>query len=365
MRVFVGTLAVFSTLLMSGCGWLYGKDGWIRDTEYDYLEVKQSPPLKIPEGMQGYKPTDAYPIPPLTEAMVKTAPKDGFNVEPPALVLSAGEGVVGVQDAAVATGLVYVEAETLWSRLISFLEKKQIGILEQDQTAGVIRTDWVQTESIGWFRDWIMDQDIEAYRWKFVISTQAGENPKENRLTVKVDQSEALSENQGWIPNAIARRDGVDMLNQFLGFYDEELTKDARARVLASRAGVPVELWQGNEGEAGIFARLDIDQLWEITPTVIEKLGFIVDDKDTTKHLYYTTLTHESVGFWNWLFGGSGQNIDLKEGEYVFELKSVADGTAVIISIDGETLKTDKLKDIFPQLQQAYQERRSEFNRAR
>ena len=358
-------LAGLSSVTLSGCGWLYGKDGWIRDTEHDYLDAKQRPPLQMPEGMTGYQPQDRYPIPPLTSEMAQQPVGEKLDIEPPALVLSAGEGVVGVQDAMVAKSLIYVEREQLWQRLLAFFERNDIKLLEANSEAGVIRTDWIQTEPIGWFRDWVLDRDIESYRWQYLFQLTPGENPNENQLVVTVSKAEALSEEQGWIAQADSRRDGVNMLNQFLGFYDEQLTADARARVLAARAGVPVALWTSPEGQSGLLANASLERTWEITPAVIERLGFLVDDKDTSKHLYYTTLAHETSGFWSSLFGGDSRRIDLSEGEYVIELKPVGDQTAILFSRDGEVLNAETMENVFPVLSEVFQERRpaQEFNR--
>lgn len=365
MKVFTWLTAGLSLLLLSGCSFLYGKDGWIRDTEYDYLDAKQREPLNMPEGMTGYQPQDRYPVPPLSEQMSKRAVGEKLDIEPPALVLSAGEGVVGVQDAVLAQSLIYVDSELLWERLLAFMQSNDIAVLEQDKSTGTIRTDWVRTEPIGWFRDWILDDDLESFRWRYIFQVQPGTNPNENELLVTIADAQAESESEGWVAHRYSRRDGVNMLNQFLGYYDEQLTADARARVLASRAGIPVSLWTNAEGEAGILAEASLDRTWEVTPAVIERLGFLIDDKDTSKRLYYTTLTHENAGFWSSLFGSDTRRIDLSEGEYVLELKAVGDNTVILFNQDGELLSKATLEKVFADFSEVFQERRpaQEFNR--
>ena len=36
----------------SGCGWLWGQDGYFRDRGSDYLEARQTPPMQLPPGVQ-------------------------------------------------------------------------------------------------------------------------------------------------------------------------------------------------------------------------------------------------------------------------------------------------------------------------
>ena len=47
----------------SGCGWLWGKDGYFRDRGTDYLDSRQTGPMKVPEGLQSKQLDPLLPIP--------------------------------------------------------------------------------------------------------------------------------------------------------------------------------------------------------------------------------------------------------------------------------------------------------------
>ena len=365
MKGFVRVLPVLAVFGLSGCGWLYGKDGLIRDTEHDYLNARQSAPLQMPTQLAGFQPKDQYPVPPLGAKGAQAPVGEALDVSPPALVLSSGDGVNGIQEAVIPQALIVGEDSQLWQRLNDFLASNTIAVEQQDEGRGQLVTGWVQTEEIGWFRDWIIGDDIEAYRWQYQFNIQPGERPNERLISAQAVKAEALNEDEGWQAMPATRRNSVDILNQFLGYYDEQKTKAARARVLAARAGITVELWQNEASQTGLLAQSGIDNVWEATPAVLERLGFIQEDKDTTKRLYYFKLEEgEEGGFWDWLFGDDRDDqvrLELEPGEYLVQLNAVGDRTGLLFSkADGDALDAATMTKLFPVLSDAFAERRQQ-----
>lgn len=362
MNVFVRALPVLAALGLSGCGWLYGKEGLIRDTESDYLEAKQSAPLQVPAEFSAFQPKDQFPIPAIGPKGAVAPIGAALDVSPPSLVLSSGDGVSGVQDAVIPQAVIVGEGELLWKRLNAFLTSNEIAIERSDESTGEVLTGWVQTEEIGWFSDWVLGEDIESYRRQFRISLAPGERPNERLVSTEVVRSEAYDEDDGWQSLAPNRRLSVDMLNRFLGYYDEELGRAARERVLAARAGITVELWQNEASQTGLLAQSGLSNTWDATPAVLERLGFIQEDKDTTKHLYYFKLEDEEGGFWDWLFGDDREDqvrVELDPGEYLVQLSAEGERTGLVISkADGDSLDAATMAKLFPALADAFAERR-------
>lgn len=365
MNVFVRALPVLAAFGLSGCGWLYGKDGLIRDTEHDYLEARQSQPLKMPAQLSAFQPKDQFPVPAIGAKGSQSPVGDALDVNPPALVLSSGDGVNGIQDAAVPQALVLADSELLWRTLNDFLSSNAIAVEQADPATGELLTGWVQTEEIGWFRDWMMGEEIDSYRWQYRFTLKPGERPNERLLSAEAVRAEAHHEDDGWQPQTATRRNSVDILNQFLGFYDEQQTRAARERVLAARAGIKVELWQNEANQTGLLAHSGLSNTWEATPAVLERLGFIQEDKDTTKFLYYFKLEEsDEGGFWDWLFGDDRQEqvrLELEPGEYLVQLNAVGERTGLLFSkADGDVLDSATMTKLFPVLSDAFAERRQQ-----
>lgn len=68
-------------LLLSGCSYLYGDKGIVRNRETDYLNAKSIPPLQIPPGLSSSTIQAHYPVP--DRNYPDSAKK--INLEPPLL----------------------------------------------------------------------------------------------------------------------------------------------------------------------------------------------------------------------------------------------------------------------------------------
>lgn len=58
----------------SGCGWLWGPEGYFRDRGTDYLGARETPPMQLPEGVHS-KPLD--PLLPIPLNVATTHEKEG------------------------------------------------------------------------------------------------------------------------------------------------------------------------------------------------------------------------------------------------------------------------------------------------
>ena len=95
--VLIGVLLVSGT----GCGYMFGDKAVIRDRSQDYKKAPETPPLKVPEGMNSAPLTEIYAIPPVADSFVA----DGkFEVpQPVPLTTGAGSEVVRIQKLADAS----------------------------------------------------------------------------------------------------------------------------------------------------------------------------------------------------------------------------------------------------------------------
>ena len=50
MRRLLQTIAVLVPLVLGGCGWLTGENGYFRDRSDEYRKARSIPPMQIPEG---------------------------------------------------------------------------------------------------------------------------------------------------------------------------------------------------------------------------------------------------------------------------------------------------------------------------
>ncbi|MFP9000051.1 hypothetical protein ACLI4B_00005, partial [Pseudomonas aeruginosa] len=73
----------------SGCGWLWGPEGYFRDRGDDYLGARETPPMQLPEGVHS-KPLD--PLLPIPLNVATTHEKEGeYEVPRPQPLANAGD----------------------------------------------------------------------------------------------------------------------------------------------------------------------------------------------------------------------------------------------------------------------------------
>ncbi len=354
-------------LALSGCGWLYGDNGLVRDTRRDYITAKQEKPLQMPAEVTGFKPENYFEVPPLGNKPTSAIIGEELDVAPPALVLATAEGVHALQDKATPTAILIGDGQHLWQELQTFLESNEIKIRQKDDGQRQLETDWLESEKIGWWDHWIeWDEDL-GYRWRYRFEMQPGERPNEHILTATALEMQRESRWDGWLAVPLNRRHSIDMMNRYLGYHDERVTFEARQRILAARAGITVELWQDEAGSTGLLAKSSLANTWDATPSVFAALGFELEDKDTSKKTYFFRLNEPDGGcFWTCWFGlGSDDQetieLELQPGEYVVQLSDEGDDAAGIIisEADGDIVKKDVITRLFPTLATAYQARRA------
>jgi len=125
-------------LPVSGCSWLVGEDGLIRDRKSDYLKAAVVPPLTIPEGMQAPGIEDLFVIPQSSNA---ARPREFDVPRPSPLMADFADQKVRIQRLAQEQWvLVAVPPSQLWTQIREFLLLRRIGIVSESGQQGNIES---------------------------------------------------------------------------------------------------------------------------------------------------------------------------------------------------------------------------------
>lgn len=125
-------------LPLSGCGWLIGEDGLMRDRKNDYLKAAVTPPLTLPAGMQAPGIEDLYVIPQSTDA---ARPREFEVPRPSPLMADLAEQKVRIQRLGQEQWiLVAVPPSQLWTQIREFLLLRRIGIVSEAGQQGNIES---------------------------------------------------------------------------------------------------------------------------------------------------------------------------------------------------------------------------------
>ena len=142
----LGCLACLS-ISLSGCGMLFGDDGFFRNRENDYLKADSLPPLTLPAGTNKEALTELYPIPPISAAdFGYDATASEYEVPRPmplsANMLQDNDKIQRVGENAWI--LVNAAPGELWPRIRNFLNTNGLSVTRADFKQGIIETDWLQ-----------------------------------------------------------------------------------------------------------------------------------------------------------------------------------------------------------------------------
>ncbi|WP_051235156.1 outer membrane protein assembly factor BamC [Marinimicrobium agarilyticum] len=145
MRIVYWLLVGFSFTL-SGCGVLFGEDGYFRNREDDYLKADSLEPLKVPEALNREALGQLYDVPALTrEDLAYAQDTQDFEApRPEPLSVNALQEQVKIQrledDQWI---LVNVDPAELWPRIRAFLADNNLEVASTSTDLGLMETSWV------------------------------------------------------------------------------------------------------------------------------------------------------------------------------------------------------------------------------
>ncbi len=126
----------------SGCGWLWGPEGYFRDRGDDYLNARETAPMQVPDGMQS-KPLD--PLLPIPLNVATSTEKEGeYEVPRPQPLAGAGDvSDFSLQRSGDTRWLVAQRPPAeVWPVAHQFFEENGFPIADERPQTGEFSTNW-------------------------------------------------------------------------------------------------------------------------------------------------------------------------------------------------------------------------------
>ena len=341
--------------MVSGCGWLYGEEGFVKDNEYTYLDSKVGKVLIIPEGMDEIRIVDEFPIPDISPEALDLPVGRDLTLLAPILILAvdANSGVFTRDEKYAPTVWFRIKEIEVWQALINYLEANNIPIEHKKIAEGVIETDWIMQDESSLLGEWFDSDEVQAVRFKFRFTLSKSKKRKLQLLSVQNFASQILDYEDSWKDDHTSRVQAITFMNGFLGTWSQQRDLDARRRVLAANRGIELELGHDNNDNPAMMARADFLQSWERLAKVLESLGFEIDDKDQTLGIYFVSYSGvgtdsfiDSMKFWK---SSDKNDLPLREGKYQLNLSALTNTTAITMyTKEGSAISVDELNKIYP-----------------
>ena len=338
----------------SGCGWLWGDDGYFRDRGGDYLNARQTAPMQLPTDVDAKRLDPLLPVP--EHVATTTAVEGDYEVpRPQALVITADASEFSLQKSGESRWVVAqrVPAE-VWPVARQFFEDNGFRIAEERPQTGEFSTAWQRFD------------ELSTAMARRLSSRVSGVAPDaETRVRVRIEPGVQRNTSEIFVISAERPADstadvaftsnsvntGLDaaLLDELLVSMARSAEQGGSVSLLAARdydAPNRVSLSQDGNGNPVLNLGADFDRAWSGVGRSLEMADVRIDDINRSLGVYYINLAEtaqskdEEPGFFSRLWGSAPtkEEIDARAERYQVRLTAVGDSVQVTVEKDLNTI---------------------------
>ncbi len=345
MRIRILMLGVLAAAL-SGCGWLFGDEGYFRDREDDYRAARVTPPMQVPEGLDNDALQDLYVIPPQDTAGMLVG---DFEVPRPEALHSVEDtATVRIQKLGEDQWILVENTPSeIWPRVRSFLISNRLGIENERVNLGLLESAW------------LVRQDVDDRREKYRFRIEQGIQRRSSEIYVKqigFDAPDSVLPEQASWPETSVDADREEWMVTELANYLAATANASSVSLMAQGLSTASKIYmiRDAQGRQIIDLRLPFDRAWASLGRALQRGEFTVVDLNRSEGRYFVRYEPEAEeeerGFFGRLFGGGDDSADLEAIEYVVQMDETEQGVHIGIDRnDGAALdeeSTDLLLDV-------------------
>ncbi len=351
---------VLLTLIVSGCGYIYGENGLIKSHKYDYINAKLAKPLEIPPSLSHKDKADYTLLPNIGVQGEKGLYGKALEKAAPIQLLAVMDNTRVDRKSVAPAVLIIDKIEFIWQTATQFLEQHNVGTSILDRENRVIISHWLAIEEGGIWLGLDGSEEPDLLRAKYKISIQNGEIKGEHKLIVeRIGSQRRTDDDEAWSDQPVSWQESADMMNLMLSYYDTKVRLKEARHQLQVMAGFKVELGQDVEGNAALLTQAKETLVWEKIPKVMRELGFTIIDRDFRQNTYFMEYRVPEKGFFASLFEGDTPHLPLEEGSFQMTVGESGDLRSITFK-DGEGIgiKAELLVKLYPDLSRLFGDRR-------
>ncbi|PCI61439.1 MAG: hypothetical protein COB35_06525 [Gammaproteobacteria bacterium] len=317
---------------------------------FEYEKISAVAKLSIPKDLRQPKYSQEYAI---NQDINKNGPVGKeLDVRAPALVLpiAASTRVDPNSTKAEIWFDKVLEDENLADLILVALKEKlssdNVDLTELDSKKHLYESTWFNKTQESGFWLWSDTNTVASMRFQFQLTIK----PHGRSVALSTKLVEFKAKNGSTTMDVIdQQRAEVAMLNNIIGHVDYLYRKHKRENRMMRATQKIVSISENAKGEAAYLVELEKDYLWANLPSFFEKYGFVIDDLNESKNIYYVSFTKPDASFWDAIWGDNKPIVELTNAKYQFRLTSADKNTALTIYDEaGKALSDDILEKIFP-----------------
>ncbi|ANF26638.1 outer membrane protein assembly factor BamC [Stutzerimonas stutzeri] len=339
-------LAGLSTLALiisgtSGCGWLWGEDGYFRDRGSDYLEAQQVPPMQVPGDVE-LRPIE--PLLPIPQQVADSRATGEYEVPRPQRLVAAEEASeYTLQTSEDARWLVAMRAPSqVWAAARQFFTDNGFQIADERPQTGEFVTAWQTRDQLS--PALVRNLGLGEGETRVRVRVEPGvQRDTSEVFLVSVQRPADSSADVAWPDTpANAERDRV-LLDELQAGLNNSTAQGGSASLLAERefdAPSRVTLSEAGSGEPVLQLDTDFNRGWSSVGRALAASDILVEDLDRSLGVYYVNLAEgaanpdEKPGFFSRLFGGAPDREEIEARAERYQVRVTAVGDKVQVTLD-------------------------------
>lgn len=296
LRLFV----VLLPALISGCGSMFGPEGYFRDRGDDYLKADVLEPISVPEGVEQLEREQLYVIPPIATENIDISTT--FETpRPQALTDNAFSDRVKIQKLDEKRWVLVSAAPTeVWPQVRGFLSRNNLEVVYTDAATGVIETGWLKFTN------------DEVTQNKYRLRIEQGIQPDTTEIHVlhySIDRSAGSGEKIDWPETSTNAQREAWLVDELAGVIATDTSGSQAASLLAQTIGLSDKVTLNVEGdEPVLILNVNYTRAEATVVQALDKEGFTFWARNREPDIFYVHYERadkeeEEPGFFGRLLG--------------------------------------------------------------
>lgn len=337
----------------SGCGWLWGDNGYFRDRGNDYLEAHETAPMKLPANVEAKRLDPLLPVP--RNVSAATANADFEVPRPQPLANSTDISDFSLQKSGESRWLVAQRAPAeVWPMARQFFESNGFQIAREQARTGEFTTQWQRFDalSVGMARR--LSSRVSGAEPEAQVRVRVRIEPGVVRNTSEVfvltaERPAGSQADSDWPERSSNPSLEAALLDELLTSMARSAEQGGSVSLLAARDfDAPNRVSYGKDGSGNPQLTLgaSFDRAWSSVGRALEMADIRVDDLNRSLGVYYVNLAEgaedksQEPGFFKRLFTSedSQEEIDARAKRFQVRLTTVGDVVQVTLDKDLNTV---------------------------
>ncbi|UVE16579.1 outer membrane protein assembly factor BamC [Pseudomonas sp. LS44] len=338
----------------SGCGWLWGDEGYFRDRGSDYLTDRQVAPMQVPPDITNAKKLD--PLLPVPRNVADSTAQGEYEVpRPQALAVQSDSREFSLQKSGDSRWVVAQRSPAeVWPVARQFFEDNGFQVVNERPQTGEFSTAWQR-----------FDQLSSSMARRLSSRVSGVEPNSETRVRVRIEPGVQRNTSEIFVVSAErpagsttdvafpdksgnVSLDGA-LLDELLASLSRSTEQGGSVSLLAARdfdAPNRVSLSDDGSGNPVLSLGTDFDRAWSSVGRSLDTGNVRIDDLNRSLGVYYINLAEgsdkedEKPGFWKRMWGSSpsDEEVEGRAERYQVRLTTVGDSVQVTVEKDLNTV---------------------------